>query len=122
MPRSLFRIQPTQEIVEKALRALGIDGLDSIQEVCFTHLNTDLAAEVLEEMRQFYYPCIAKRYLKTDFDYKDYMTVVRQLLKTRQRIFRRREKCVKIGDKTYQYIPYYSLQPGVRQDFSIALN
>ena len=122
MPRTVFRTRPSDELVNQSLRALGISGLDGTEEVGEIHMDGALVAAVIEGLRGVYFPCMFKRYVKDDMTYKDYLVIVRQLLKTRNRIFRRREKCFKIGEKTYQYLPYYSLVPGTRQDFTTPLS
>ena len=126
MPRSVFKQQPTTEVINQTLQSVGIDDLDSSREICALHFNKVLAQNAREALRPFYYPCIAKGILsREEVTFRDQLQIIRQLLRTRRRVLKRREKCVKVGEKTYEYVPYYSLIPGAERtnpDILVTLN
>lgn len=110
MPRSIFKQPPTDILILKAVRSLGITNLTDTKIVDESALNPILMQEVLEELRGIYYPCMIKTFLERDsFEYKNYICIVRQLLKTRKRNLLRREKCIMVGKNLYKYESVYSL-------------
>ena len=108
--KNLYKSKPTPEFIQKALNSLGIQNLQDTRRVCETHLQTHLMEEVRDELQGFMYPVFYKQFvLKEDFDYKGYLTIIRQLLRLQNRKLLRTEKCELVGPKTYKYVPYYSL-------------
>ena len=112
MPRSLYRAEPPRELIEKAVRSLGIEGLNSSNWFDASTVVLPLQEEVKNELRPVFYKCMAKRYLdKENMTYKDYLLLVRQLLRHINRNLNRREKCIKVEENLYRYIPQYQLTP-----------
>lgn len=113
MSRPLFRTKPPLELVEKAARALGLPSLESYHWTSEKSLKYDLMSEVLEEVSQIMRPCFLETYLIRDpFEYKHFLVIVRQLLKTQGKTIKRKDKCETVlvdGEKTYRYTPYYTI-------------
>ena len=108
--KNIFSKQPSDNLVLKAVQSLGFDSLNDTRWVGEMALKPDLMEEVRDELRQCMYKCFSKRYVdREDFEYKHYIVLVRQLLKTRGRTFLRKEKCIQIQDKVYKYATIYSL-------------
>jgi len=112
MPRSIWSTPPTQRIYNLAVRSLGLSDENSINWFDSSNLVESLRAELLQELRPFYYKCMAKRYIdKENMTYKEYLVIVRQILRHFNRGLERREKCVKVEDQLYRYYPQYRLKP-----------
>ena len=114
MPKNLYSVPPPRDLLLKAVRSLGFDDLQDTRWIDESHSNTLLMDEVKTTLRQYLYPCLTKRYLdKEEFSYKDYLTVVRQLLRHYKRKLLYKEKCKTVGARTYKYVFTYSLDPDV---------
>jgi hypothetical protein len=108
--KNLFSKKPSDELILKALRSLGFENLQDPRRVEEGHLVIHLMEEVKDELATCYYPVFYNTYIqRDDFDYKQYITVVRQLLRLKGRQLLRKEKCKLVGDKTYKYVPIYCL-------------
>ena len=109
--KKYFRKMPTDELVLKAVRSLGFDSLNDIKWVEESFLNGEQMLDVLLEIRQYYIPCHAKVYLdKDDFNYSDYICIVRQLLRCKGSTFERRERSQKMGKNTFKYVAQYRMK------------
>ena len=124
MPRSLYKREPSEELVLKAVQSLGLQDLQDTKWVDETALNPILMLEVLDELRSLMFPCMVKQFLdRPEPTYKSYFTVVRQLIKHKGRNFKRREKCIQIEKNVYRYLTMYQLLAAVPeqgQDVSVA--
>ena len=108
--KKLYSKRPSDDLILKSLRALGFSGWESKGVVEEAALDPVLMAEVLDELRIFYFPSYAKVYLdKEDFKYYDLVVIVRQLLRLKQRQLIRTEKTIPVGHRTYKSISFYSL-------------
>lgn len=124
MPRSLYKCEPSQDLLLKAVQSLGLQDLDDTKWVDETALNPVLMMEVLDDLRSIMYPCMVKQFLdRQEQNYKSYFTVVRQLVKHKGRNFKRREKCTQIEKNVYRYLTTYQLQPApLTQPKTVAFN
>ena len=112
MPRSIWSAPPTTEILRLAVQSLGVADETSINWFDASNLDVEKQKELIARLRPCYYKCMAKRYLeKEEMTYKDYLLVVRQILRHHNRQLERREKCIKVEDQLYRYFPQYRLKP-----------
>lgn len=113
MPRSILREAVPIEVIQRGLRVLGILSLTDSGWVDESGFSRENAIAWMNELRPYYYPCMARLYLdREELTYKHYLTIMRHCLKGIGRVLQRREKCMKIGEGTYKYFPQYRLVPG----------
>lgn len=113
MGRNLYTLPPNRDLLGKAVRSLGFDTIDDTRWIDESHCIQSLMEEVKVALVQYMYPCMIKTYLdKEDFTYRDYLTVVRQLLRFFGRKLIWKEKCKTITKRTYKYVFQYSIAPG----------
>ena len=111
MPRSNFSTPPARDLILKAVQGIGFNTLEDTHWTDESHINNTTMAEVVERARQYYVPCVAKQYLdKTDWTYKDYLTIVRQLLKTIGYKLKYKDTCVRVDTRIYKYIFKYQIE------------
>jgi hypothetical protein len=95
MYNQLFKIKPSDEIINKILICLSLENLDDNTEFTIEklELNNVISKYKLidEEIKRFYIPCKAKLYL-SKYEYKNMITVFRQILKTIHYTINGREK------------------------------
>ena len=111
MPKSLFSTSPPIELLNKACRSIGLQDSNDSKWVDETAYNTALAEEVRNDLRPYYYNCIAKTYYEREIQYRDHITIIRQILKHFNRSLKRQEKCMKMSPGVYKYFPQYQLSP-----------
>jgi hypothetical protein len=110
MPINLYSLPVNTELILAAVRSLGFESLDDTRWVDESFLDVAGSEQVRERLRQYLYPCFVKTYLdKPEFSYKDYITVVKQLLRTRKRKLIAKERCHTIQRGVYRYINSYTL-------------
>lgn len=108
--KNLYAKKPTDTLILKAIFAMGFDNLQDLREVSEQHIVPHLMEEVKEELKGYMYPVFYKEYVeREEFTYKSYLTLVRQLLRTKNRRLIRKERCEHVADKTYRYVPFYTL-------------
>ena len=111
MPKNLFRTPPSEELLQLVCDSIGINDLNDTRWFDETYLDEEDQQEVLREMERLYYPVHHKTYvLKEDFKYRDYITIVRQLLRSRGRKLRRKDKCITQSPGLYKYLTAYSIE------------
>ena len=102
----IFRKVPTEEIMDKLLNAFGLKDIDDQKTFSRNDLRTIKTVEKLNmlkpELELFYIPCKARTYLSY-IDEKTAITILRQFVKTRNRMIESREKYMK-GNK---FLIYY---------------
>jgi len=95
MYNQLFKIKPTEELINKILNCLSLDNLDDNSEFTIEKLESGNVISkyklIDEEIKTFYIPCKAKMYL-SKYEYKNIITVFRQILKTIKYTINSREK------------------------------
>ena len=105
----IFRKHPTDEIIEKLLGVFGLKDLDDQKTFSRSDLRVIKTVERLNfikpELEAFYIPCKARTYLSY-IDEKTAITILRQFVKTRNRMIESREKYMK-GSK---FLIYYIVQ------------
>jgi hypothetical protein len=112
MPLNLYTVPVNTDLILAAVRSLGFDDLSDTRWVDETHLDVTASLAVRERLRQYYYPCFTKTYLdKPEFSYKDYITIVKQLLRTRKRKLTSKERCHTVSKGVYRYMNSHSLDP-----------
>lgn len=121
--KKLYSKRPSDDLILKGLLALGFSGWESRGEVEEASLDPVRMWEVLDELRACYFPAYAKTYLdKEEFNYYDFIIVVRQMLRLKQRQLVRRERTIALQPRVYKTISFYSLSqdpnvvPGVSFD------
>ena len=101
----LFRILPSEELLQKICSAFGFRSLNDRR--CFSRtdlikLKTVEKIQALKvELEKCYLPCKARSYL-SDLNEKNIVTILRQCIKTRGYTINSREKYLK-GDKFIIY-------------------
>lgn len=105
----IFRKHPTDEIVNKILNAFGLQDIDDQKTFSRNDLRAiktvDKLTFIKPELELFYIPCKARTYLSY-IDEKTAITILRQFVKTRNRMIESREKYMK-GSK---FLIYYIVQ------------
>ena len=85
MYNQLFKTKPTEEIINKILNCFGLINLEDESEFTIQQLETKNTMDnykiIEEDIKSFYIPCKAKLYFEK-YEYKNIITVGRQLLKT----------------------------------------
>lgn len=110
MPKSPFSTVPSQDLLTKVIRSLGLAGPEDKGWFSEITLNKTLVEEVKEELSTLYYPYVKKQvFSKEEFLFKHYLVCVRHVLRHYKYKLARKEKCMKIGDHTYQYIGQYQI-------------
>ena len=124
MPKTLFSVPPTTELLNKACRSIGLQDASDSKWVDESAWSPTLAQEVRNDLVAHYYKCIAKTYLSRPNGYREHLTIVRQILKHFNRSLTRREKCMKVSEGTYKYYPQYQLSyaPIPETGISLAFN
>ena len=101
----LFRKYPSDEIINKVLSTFMISDIDdqkTFSRVDMKYINTcEKLQNLKSELEEFYIPCKARTYL-VFLDEKSALTILRQLIKTRNRILISHEKFSN-GHKTTLY-------------------
>jgi hypothetical protein len=102
----IFRKVPSDEVLEKILNAFGLKDIDDQKTFSRNDLKTIRTVEKLNaikpELEVFYIPCKARTYLSY-IDEKTAITILRQFVKTRNRMIESREKYM----KGYKFLIYY---------------
>ena len=118
--KNVFSINPPDDLILKALDAMGLPSLTAKNEVDESFLNHEKVAEVLEELRPYYYPCYYKTYCeKEQFDFQSYITVVRQMLRIKSRKILRRECSIRMDTNVYKYGSKYHLDLPPSGNFTV---
>jgi len=85
MYNQLFKTKPTEEIIGKILTCFGLTNLEDESEFTIQQLENiktmDNYKLIEEEIKGFYIPCKAKLYFGK-YEYKNIITMGRQVLKT----------------------------------------
>ena len=108
--KTLFSILPSDALIEKAVRSLGFQSLTDSREVDESMIDYASMEEVRAGLNACYYPCFRLQFLNDEtFDFKRYITIVRQLLRVKGRKLLRRETSEKVGKGVYRYTSRYRL-------------
>ena len=85
MYNQLFKTKPTDELIEKILNCFGLTNLEDESEFTIQQLESNNTMDnykiIEDDIKKFYIPCKAKLYFGK-YEYKNIITVGRQLLKT----------------------------------------
>tara|TARA_B110001469_G_C9443554_1_gene224490 strand:- start:238 stop:630 length:393 start_codon:yes stop_codon:yes gene_type:complete len=85
MYNQLFKTKPTEEIVNLILNCFGLSNVEDSGEFTIQQLETiqtiDTYKFIEEEIKKYYIPCKAKLYFGK-YEYKNIITICRQILKT----------------------------------------
>lgn len=85
MYNQLFKTRPTEAIINKILTCFGLTNLEDKSEFTIQQLETNNTMDnyklIEEEIKKFYIPCKGKIYFDK-YEYKNIITVGRQILKT----------------------------------------
>jgi len=101
----LFKKYPSDDLFSEVLKAFGLNGLYDTRSFSRRDLKVLNTLEIIDNLkpslRQYYYPCKARAYL-TELTVKNVITVLRQLLRTRNYTINSREKYIR-GEKFIIY-------------------
>lgn len=101
----LFRKYPCDDIIKKVLSTFMISDIDdqkTFSKIDMKYMNTcEKLGQLKSELEEFYIPCKARTYL-VFVDEKSALTILRQFIKTRNRILISHEKFTN-GHKTTIY-------------------
>ena len=112
--RKLFKTKPTLEVLDLAVRSLGLGGINDNYWVDKTNFKESLKQELFLAIEPFYYPCFRKIYLnKPEYTHKDHLTIVRQILKAHNKKLIHKEVTKTISHLTYIHILQYTLAPSL---------
>ena len=108
--KSLFSILPSDALIEKAIMSIGFSSLGDTKEIDESMIDYATMEEVRAALAAFYYPCFRRQFLEAEnFDFKRWITIVRQLLRVKGRKLLRRETSEKVGKGVYRYTSRYRL-------------
>ena len=100
--KNLFRMNPPQDTI---MRVLDVVGWKTLRDQHKAHLKSiEDANAALTELWPYYQPCWARVYLKANPSLKEYMTIVRQILRTINKNITAVERRVNYKSKTYYYL------------------
>ena len=103
--------EPPIELITKAYKSIGLSSLSDVSWVGEQQLNKELMCEVLGEISDLYFPCWYKTYvLKENFSYKDYIVIVRQLLRYKKIKLTSKQVSKTVEKSLYCYITQYAIQ------------
>ena len=117
--KNVFSNNPPDDLIIKALAAMGLPSLHAKNEVDGSFLNLEAVLEVCDELRPYYYPCYFKTYCEREMDFQAYVTIVRQLLRTKNRKLLRRECCIRVDTNVYKYGSKYHLDLPAEGNFTV---
>ena len=121
--KKYFRRQPPAELVVKAIQSLGFDSMLDTKWIEEDYLVPDQMLQVLEEVAPYYIPCWRRTFLeKEEFGYSDYVCIVRQLLRTQDGSFVRKDKMKRLEKNVVRYVPQYRLKNPGLQPFSVGFD
>lgn len=108
--KSLFSILPPDALIEKAACSVGFSSLNDTKEIDDSMIDYVAMEEVRAALFSFYYPCFRRQFLESEnFDFRRWITIVRQLLRVKGRKLLRRETSEKVGKGVYRYTSRYRL-------------
>jgi hypothetical protein len=99
---SIFRKNPPLDIILRVLESFGIKGLNDASWFSKTHIRIDILEKVLLELEPYYMPCKAEIYIYNRLTEQRAITILRQVLKTRDIKISTNERC-RNGVKTMWY-------------------
>jgi hypothetical protein len=109
--KNYFRKPITRAIAEQAIHSIGISSFADSKWVCDKNIIFDKQSCLMGELYDYYYPVHSKTYLeKSNFTFKDYITIVKQLLRTQGFELERKEACNRVSDRTYAYYSMYRIK------------
>ena len=82
----LFKVEPSKELIDKLLVCFNLDNLED--KKMFSSIEMDLISTktkfllLLDELKEIYIPCKYRIYFKDLDNYKNLITISRQILKT----------------------------------------
>jgi hypothetical protein len=93
----LFRKYPSDELVKKVLSTFMISDIDdqkTFSKIDMIHMNTvEKLQNIKDDLEEYYVPCKGRTYL-VYIDEKTALTILRQIIRTRNRILISHEKFV----------------------------
>lgn len=104
----LFKVEPSKELIDKLLVCFNLDNLDD--KKMFSSIEMDLISTktkfllLLDELKEIYIPCKYRIYFKDLDNYKNLITISRQILKTINYTFNSKEKYKKGTKYLYYYL------------------
>ena len=112
MKSRIFKIKPRYDLVIKALTCIGLKNLDDYETKFLIKdietLNTiDKYKEIEEEIKSHYYKSISKMYFGDKYEIKTIITIIRHLLKIKNRnlkIIRKVNPDTKIKETFYKLV------------------
>ena len=112
MVKLYFKEQPPDNLIQNAVESIGLTGISDFKWVSEGFLNPTLQHKVLKDIEPFYYPCYAKTFLKEEINYSNYITIVRQLLKTKGFVLERKTARRQLSKNVYIFEGQYRIIPG----------
>jgi hypothetical protein len=109
--KNLFKTKPTEAIVQKAIHSIGFTSFTDSKAINDSMVQQTIIEELKVELKDFYYGVFYKKYIQRDFSFQNWITVVRQLLKSCGYTLLRGEKCKRIETNVYNYVPFYRISP-----------
>lgn len=123
--KQLYRSPPPYALAEQAARSLGLFNLQDVKWFDPSFYSPTEASLVLDEIIPYYFPCFARAYAnKEQMTFPKYMTVCRQLFRYHGIQLDRKDKCIGLGESTYQIVPKYRIKleclTNVNQEVSLS--
>jgi len=104
----LFKVEPSKDLINKILVCFNLDNLEDNK--IFSSLEMDLISTkskfilLLDELKEIYIPCKYKIYFKDLDNYKNIITISRQIFKTVNYTLNSKEKYKKGKKYLYYYL------------------
>ena len=103
MPETiLFRTRPSQELVDRFVKHLGLASIDDSKQLCRNDIPLAGWDEIFSDLYPYYYPSKAQFFLEKDLDPRRIMYILRHLVRCHGYDLQTYEKKV-AGKKVYFY-------------------
>jgi hypothetical protein len=114
--KNYFRIPPTPELINKCLVATGLEDINDTRFMVSSYMKQDDIKKLIDELRFYYFPVFVKLYLDREQTFGHWITIIRQLLKTRGCGLERKEYRRRIDTSTYFFESKYRIIPPPTRD------
>ena len=110
--KQYFKQQPPDNLILKSLESIGLTGFSDFKWVSESFLNYDLQKQVIDEIQLYYFPCNTKLFIKEEMTYSNYITIVRQLLRTKGFVLERKTSRRQVTKNVFIFEGNYRIIPG----------
>jgi len=121
MKSRVFSKKPHRDIIVKALNLIGLKELDDYNTMFFIFniekLNTiDKFKDIENDIKKYYIPSVAKLYFNETYEIKTIITIIRQLLKIKNRNLKLIKQKNQKTKKTETFYKLIKIDPNKEDD------